>query len=396
MTIWKIVRWCAAVMTLAAALPGQRLAPQEGSSTTVDVDRDGLPDVFEQALLERFAPQFFLSAGECDGRPAEFRAGIENPGVQAKNGTIYGQVFPHAATREGAAAVEIHYYHLWERDCGRQGHALDAEHVSALVQAMSPDLPAEQWQAVYWYAAAHEDTVCDASHGAKAFALGAELSGPKVWISRGKHASYLSHERCSHGCGSDHCDAPVLLQRTQLINVGELHSPMNGAVWVNSRRWPLTNKMTSDFDDALLALLESTGTSDAAVLVREKLGAPQSVVSASNRTLDSLVASRANMGVGLLTAAKRTDTAMGTSATGVTVSLDETSHAVVNSMEATDDALTAAGRTTQAALSAASRNTGHALTASSNAVGKSLRHTIGLLRRDENQRQDVRPEEQGK
>jgi len=396
MAIWKIVRSCAVVMILAAALPAEPGTPQEGSSTTVDLDHDGLPDVFEQALLKRFEPRFFLSAGECDGRPAEFRAGIENPGVQSKNGTIYGQVFPRPSTRDGAAAVEIHYYHLWERDCGRQGHALDAEHVSALVRAMSPDLPAEQWQAAYWYAAAHEDTVCDASHGAKASTLGAELSGPEVWISKGKHASFLSHERCSHGCGSDRCDVPVLLRRTQLINIGELRSPMNGAVWVNSRRWPLARKMTSDFDDARVALLESAGTSDAAVLVKQKRSAPQSIVSASNRTLDSLVESRRNTGLSLLTAAKKTDTAMGTSAAGVPASVDETSHAVVNSMEATDDALTTTARTTQAALSAASRNTGHALAASSNAVGKSLRHSIDLLRRDGNQRQDLRMEEQGK
>lgn len=53
------------------------------------------------------------------------------------------------------------------------------------------------------YSGAHEDTVCDVSSGASAVELNAEDHGPEVWISNGKHASYLSHHQCSGGCGGD-------------------------------------------------------------------------------------------------------------------------------------------------------------------------------------------------
>ena len=156
-----------------------------------DSDRDSLSDDFEQALLVQFAPAFQISAGDCAEAPAEFLPGSRKPQVVARNGTIYGQV-----SKATAGFLEIHYYHLWSRDCGRLGHALDAEHVSALIRA-------SDYKAVYWFAAAHQETVCDASSAAPAATLDAEDHGPTVWISRGKHASFLSLESCSRGCGGD-------------------------------------------------------------------------------------------------------------------------------------------------------------------------------------------------
>src|SRR5262245_61803282 len=120
-----------------------------------DHDKDGLPDDFEQELLVKFAPTFMLSVDECDDKPAEFMPGSSIPEVIAKNGTVYGQVF------QTGTFLEIHYYHLWSRDCGRLKHALDVEHVSALVEA-------DGLKARYWYAAAHENTLCNASTGASA------------------------------------------------------------------------------------------------------------------------------------------------------------------------------------------------------------------------------------
>ena len=76
--------------------------------------------------------------------------------VQEENGTIYGQAFPRAGNPN---QVELHYYHLWRVDCGEMGHNLDTEHVSALLGRGQTS----KWKALYWYAAAHEETVCDAS-----------------------------------------------------------------------------------------------------------------------------------------------------------------------------------------------------------------------------------------
>lgn len=153
-------------------------------------------------------------------------------------------------------AVELHYYHLWSRDCGRMGHNLDAEHVSVLVKAVEPDTTAGAWKAVYWYAAAHEDTACDVSHGASAKALGAEHQGPQVWISAGKHASFLREEQCRGSCGADQCDAAFTLIPGRVINIGESGSPLNGAAWATSKLWLLARKMQPDFTSVLVARLE--------------------------------------------------------------------------------------------------------------------------------------------
>src|SRR5689334_19512847 len=89
-----------------------------------DLDHDGLADPFEQQILVKFLPEFRISTDDCDGSPAEFVPGASTPVPLAKNGTIYGQVFRHRGDGSTSAALEVHYYHLWTRDCGRLGHAL--------------------------------------------------------------------------------------------------------------------------------------------------------------------------------------------------------------------------------------------------------------------------------
>ena len=213
------------------------------AASAQDLDHDGLEDAFEQALLERFIPTFYVSAGECDGLPAAFAPGTADPAVAARNGTIHGRAFPAANGR-----VELQYFHLWARDCGRGGHALDAEHVSALIEP----LPDGSWAATLWYAAAHEDTFCDHSTGARATTLGAVSAGPRVYISRGKHASYLDQGHCARGCGTDACPMGQPLAVAALVNIGEPGAPLNGATWLASARWPLGNKLQTDFDSSVI------------------------------------------------------------------------------------------------------------------------------------------------
>jgi hypothetical protein len=222
-----------------------------------DSDGDGLADQFEQELLVQFLPRFMVSASECNGLPAEFQPGISEPRPLEKNGTIYGQVFKSESYRRSGALLEIHYYHLWAADCGRTAHALDVEHVSALIVTSGAGESASAWKALYWYAAAHEDTSCDSSHGARAPDIGAELSGPTVWISAGKHASFLSPELCRGGCGGDDCNNMHAFTPLQLVNLGEPGFPMNGAVWSGSSKWTLAAKMRTDFSTAALTRLDS-------------------------------------------------------------------------------------------------------------------------------------------
>jgi hypothetical protein len=100
-----------------------------GPGPAADGDHDGLSDTFEQDLLKRFAPSFVIPGGDCGGSPAEFAAGSPEPRVVASNGTWYGQVFPSQLPAGNGVFIEVHFYHLWARDCGCNGHALDVEHV---------------------------------------------------------------------------------------------------------------------------------------------------------------------------------------------------------------------------------------------------------------------------
>lgn len=229
-----------------------------------DSDRDGLSDELEQRLLIQFLPQFMIGRSDCAGSPAEFRTGIAMPEALKENGAIYGQVFPATLIPGKRASdrqpqVEIHFYHLWNRDCGPHGHALDAEHVAVLVRASDRDTETAVWQATYWYAAAHENTVCDVSQIARASSVHAEDHGARVFVSPGKHASYLNEKLCTAGCGADRCDAMIPLQTATVINLGERGHPMNGAEFAASTAWPLEAKMSAtDFPLDALSRLDQT------------------------------------------------------------------------------------------------------------------------------------------
>jgi len=284
------VRFCLLVICLAAAMP----------AAAQDLDRDGLPDQLEQALLERFAPTLLLARGECDGVPASFVPGRSDPFVRAKDGTLYGQAFT-VAPAEGRSRIELHFYHLWSRDCGRLGHDLDAEHVSTIVSASRQDATPAMWIAEAWYAAAHEGSACDASSGAQARVLGAEANGPRVFVSKGKHASYLDRGQCKWGCGGDECGDDTIIAAGSIVNIGEPHAPLNGALWVNSRRWPLAKKLSSDFDPSMRARLDEA---DHVVPLMQLRRAPLAPVLAGDTAIDGLGTAATHTGGAITTAQK--------------------------------------------------------------------------------------------
>src|SRR5262249_23157868 len=153
------------------------LAAQVAGFTGADNDRDGLPDDFEQAILDKFRPTWNISSNDCDILPAEFLPDVADPTVKARNGTIYGQVFIRGATTLGFF-IEAHFYDLWAADCGYiNSHLLDAEHVSVLIRVTDPTRPLSEWHGSQWYAGAHEDTICDASQFASAAIIQAEDKG---------------------------------------------------------------------------------------------------------------------------------------------------------------------------------------------------------------------------
>ncbi|WP_263419695.1 hypothetical protein [Terriglobus albidus] len=273
-----------------------------------------MSDDEEGRLLERYSPVFMISRGDCSDKPARFFADTRKPTVLEEDGTIYGQVFPYggqAFPRKGRPnQVELHYYHLWRRDCGEMGHRLDAEHVSVLVRTGTS---VEESKALYWYAAAHEDTICDASHLARAVTLHAEDHGATIWISEGKHASFLSELMCTHGCGGDRCTEMRPLKTKQIINMGEVGLPMNGAVWLSSIEWPLSAKLSrSDFLEKRVARIERLPDTDIIWANPAKRPAQATILGA-------------NAGIGgAATGARATDTALSIADSSTSSALDTT------------------------------------------------------------------------
>lgn len=285
-----------------------------------DSDHDGLPDELEARLIEQFRPTWMVSATDCANVPVSFVPDSAVPRVSAEDGTIYAQARP-----AGAGAVEVHYYHLWRRDCGEMGHALDTEHVAVLLHEEGV-----AWKATTWYAAAHEDTVCDAGQVTRASTIDAVNRGATVWVSAGKHASYLAERLCNYGCGGDRCEHMRELPEGALINLGEANRP--AVAWTHASQWPLLEKMVrSDFTEARMARLSRLPETDIAWATPEKRpeqaailgvnsglgGAAKGAVVGTRATNTALVVSTAKTGGALGSAARHTGGALKQSYRGV-------------------------------------------------------------------------------
>lgn len=356
-------RLVAAVLLAGAA--GFALAQARTETAAEDSDRDGVSDVLETALLNRFKPTVMVGAEDCSALPAEFLPNTDTPYVLADNGMIYGQAFPAGSMgrpmkdggrRAERREIELHYYMLWRKDCGRMGHDLDTEHVSVLLRGESDD--AERWRAVYWYAAAHEDTVCDASQLTRAATIDAETRGATVWVSNGKHGSFLNEELCRHGCGGDRCEKMTAIVSNRVVNLGEANAPMNGAAWTASSRWPLAQKMErSDFNVVRVARLEGLPATDVAWAEPSKRPA-QAAIRGGNAGIDGALV-------------------------GVSVGGSSSADALMLSNRRTDTALVLADTKTGNALGSAAQNTGKAMSKSyrgvRGALGCVVRHTGGAL-----------------
>jgi len=309
----------------------------------VDSDYDGMSDSLEQALLIQFAPAFMVGRHDCSEIPAEFAPDIKTPTVKAEDGTIYGQVFPAKSSSGDLPVAEIHYYHLWKRDCGPHGHPLDTEHVAVLVSASDRNLDSAKWKAIYWYAAAHENTVCDVSQITRASTIHAEENGAKVWISLGKHASYLNETLCQAGCGADKCVDMVALRLDRIINLGEPGHPMNGSVFIASSEWPLMDKMSNtNFPPEPIARLNQMPDTDIAWFNAGKHPAQQ-IIAESSSTEQVIAGGASHTTSSLSKAGTSTDVA-------ISVALDGTGNALQKSYSLTKHALGTSARQVGKAL----------------------------------------------
>ncbi len=127
--------------------------------------------------------------------------------------------------------------------------------------------------------------MCDRGSAARAGLLDAEVRGPEVWISRGKHASFLSEAACRAGCGSDRCDRSERLAVAQVINLGEAGNRLNGSDWLVAPAWNLREKMESDFHPDLRKALDG---SKRIIAANPATPGVQPVIAAGSTTIDSL------------------------------------------------------------------------------------------------------------
>jgi hypothetical protein len=301
---------------------------QASNVAAIDSDRDGMSDDLEQALLQRFLPSFWVDRNDCAGTPAQFVPTLRDPIVASEDATIYGQATPRKSGSTSRSQVELRYYHLWSQDCGPMGHPLDAEHVAVLIEASPGTVGPDDWKALYWYAAAHQDTICDASQITRASGLDSDTAGARVWISRGKHASFLRPELCEHGCGGDLCREMRPLKVARVVNLGEPASPMNGALWVESSQWSLAAKMSrSDFDLQAVTRLEGLPPSEIA-WVNPSLGPTQSTIAAGGSAASALALANRKTGTALSTAEGATGSDLETTYDKVTQSLGKSARGI--------------------------------------------------------------------
>jgi hypothetical protein len=177
-----------------------------GGTTIVDMDGDGLDDGLEAMIAAKYLP--YLSVDPGDGCPL--------------GGIVY-RVHPHPAN---AALIHIVYDHLYQEDCGLNGHIGDDE---AFGITVDPSQPAPQG-IVAMRAVGHQGTICeqDTECGRCPGEMACDTTmfqgaaWPVVYASKDKHANYALLSKCSFFTTClDTCSlapAPALLP---MVNAGE-------------------------------------------------------------------------------------------------------------------------------------------------------------------------------
>jgi hypothetical protein len=164
-----------------------------------------------------------------------------------------------------------------------------------------------------------------------------------VWISPGKHASYLDARLCHAGCGADICERMVPLPKGRVVNLGEVGQPMNASLFARSSAWPLAMKMQqTNFPAEPIARLQRLPETEIAWFHPGRHPA-QGVIAISSTT----------------------EGAIGKGGTQTASSMDKAE-------DAASDAISVAGDTTGNALGTSYRKTRHALGKSVRSVGAAI------------------------
>ncbi|HWO90257.1 MAG TPA: hypothetical protein VNL98_14020 [Gemmatimonadales bacterium] len=186
-----------------------------------DIDRDGLDDLCEQYLAERFRPLLATQPGDCDlGREPRWAAkyfprqgnvvriayllsyyvdcGASTPACEAGDFIFTKTPFYAVFVTLSTLGLEDDLFGVEFQDepyCA--GHQGDSEF---LIVEVVFDSDTEHWVTQSAFLSAHYGTQGDNSRRAGAWEL--EFPDgfgryPMVWVSKGKHANYVSRSECN-------------------------------------------------------------------------------------------------------------------------------------------------------------------------------------------------------
>jgi len=201
---------------------------------------------FETDLGRRFAPIYHSSRGEgnCLVQLEPQREPTFARGSPPWVPHVYFSVYL-LGTCGGERFYEINYLTIWEWDTGirtpigvQGSHQWDTERCAVLVAGPEGSQDLTAFTARQAYFAAHEDVrvgpwSLDNSRYLKYRRL--RHSGPDVYWSKGKHASFVSLEELRRSSAGDCYDKPGRVARPDqytLVDVGTLSSPSADSPWI--------------------------------------------------------------------------------------------------------------------------------------------------------------------
>lgn len=203
----------------------------------VDKDNDGLDDAYELKLATDYLP--FISLDPGDGCT---RSGL----------AVRVRKHPGDATK-----IHIVYDHLFETDCGLNGHTGDNEAFGVLIDPAKP-APAG---ILAIRTASHQNTPCEkitecSTCGDGRTACEMKSGFPVLYASKDKHGQYAS--KCStFGTCFDTCTLAQTAHRPPITNVGE----PDGKLVTNLTTQGFINAMNG-WTKAELMNLDPWGTTD--------------------------------------------------------------------------------------------------------------------------------------
>jgi hypothetical protein len=176
----------------------------------VDNDQDGLDDAYETQLASSYLPFISLDPGD----------GCSRSGLAVR-------VVKHPAD---ATKILMVFSHLYETDCGLNGHTGDNEAFGVVID---PTKPAPTGILAI-KAASHQNTPCqkitecstcgDARPACDRQAI-AGVMWPVIYASKDKHGGYAN--KCStFGTCFDTCTLAAMPHRPPIVNVGEREHPL--------------------------------------------------------------------------------------------------------------------------------------------------------------------------